>query len=378
MSSVELRPVSSRRDLHAFVKVPWRIYRSDPLWVPPLISERMGYLDPATGPFHQHADVALFLARRGREAVGTIAAFVDHQRIAHLGQPEGGFGFFEVVDDYAVAKRLLDTACGWLRARGMPLVRGPTSFTGNDCPGVLIEGAPVAPAMLEAHTPPYYRVFLERYGMQKDHDVYAWRAFRTQIETDLKDTVRELAELAEFARRKANVIIRKPLLGNWDEAIATALELFNDTLKHLPDFVPLTMAEFRRLVDQVRPFLDPDLALFAEVNGRAIGFAAAFPDINRALMHLNGHLFPLGWLKFKRYVRQIDVATFKLLGVREEFRMRGIDALLYVETLRAVFDKGYEWLDGSVTSEVNPMINLLAGRLGGERYKQFRLYQMAL
>jgi len=114
------------------------------------------------------------------------------------------------------------------------------------------------------------------------------------------------------------------------------------------------------------------------VEGKPVGFFVAFPDVNQVLIHLNGRLFPLGWLKIKRYVRQIDAVTFKLMGVLEEYRRRGIDALLYLEGLKAFLDKGYEWLDGSLTDEYNPMINMIASRLGGERYKRYRLYQIKL
>jgi GNAT superfamily N-acetyltransferase len=377
-SSIQIHPVTTRRDRSAFVKFPWRVYKDDPNWVPPLFSDQLEYLDPTRGPFFKHADVALFLARQGRRAAGTIAAFIDHQANAHTGQPEGGFGFFEVIEDYGVAEQLLNTACDWLREREVALVRGPTSFSSNDRPGVLVAGADCPPVMLEAHNPPYYKDFLERYGMEKDHDLYAWRAFRSQIGEELKNIPPELNRVAEVARKVANVTIRKIRMDDWEDEINTAIDLFNDTLKHLPDYIPLDVAEFRRTADQIRLFLDPDLALFAEVNGHAIGFCIAIPDINRAFIHLNGRLFPLGVLKLRRLISQIDVVTFKLMGIREEYRRHGIDALLYLEAVKAVYRKGYAWLDGSVTSEYNSMVNLIANRLGAERYKHYRIYKMNL
>jgi GNAT superfamily N-acetyltransferase len=243
---------------------------------------------------------------------------------------------------------------------------------------VLVAGADCPPVMLEAHNPPYYKDFLERYGMEKDHDLYAWRAFRSQIGEELKNIPPELNRVAEVARKVANVTIRKIRMDDWEDEINTAIDLFNDTLKHLPDYIPLDVAEFRRTADQIRLFLDPDLALFAEVNGHAIGFCIAIPDINRAFIHLNGRLFPLGVLKLRRLISQIDVVTFKLMGIREEYRRHGIDALLYLEAVKAVYRKGYAWLDGSVTSEYNSMVNLIANRLGAERYKHYRIYKMNL
>lgn len=377
-SSLVIQPVRTRRDLYAFVKFPWKVYRGDPNWVPPLISDQVNYLDPRKGPFYRHAEVELFLARRGREILGTIAAFVDHHEVEFRGKREGGFGFFEVVEEYPVAERLLDAATQWLRERKVSLMRGPTNFTANERPGVLIEGANCPPVMLAAHTPLYYKDFLERYGMEKDHDLYAWRAFRSQIGEELRNIPPELSRVAEVARRAANISLRKINMQNWEEEVRIAHHLFNATLYHLADYMPISEEDFRRMADQMRIFLDPDLAIFAEVESKVVGFCVALPDINRVLIHLNGRLFPFNWLRLKKLIRQIDVVTFKLMGILEEYRRRGIDALLYLEAVKAIYEKGYAWMDGSVTSEFNPMVNLIAHRLGAERYKHYRIYQLRL
>ena len=102
------------------------------------------------------------------------------------------------------------------------------------------------------------------------------------------------------------------------------------------------------------------------------------PDTNRVLSRLNGRLFPFNWLKVKRYIREIDVVSFKLMGVLAEYRRRGIDAMLYVEALTQARKHGYKWLDGSLTSELNPAINLIAKGRGAELYKHYRLYRMEL
>jgi GNAT superfamily N-acetyltransferase len=375
-SPIRIQKVITRHDLRSFVKFPWRVYKGDPNWVPSLISERLDYLNPEKNPFYQQADVALFLARRGRESVGTVAPFINESANEYSKEKVGGFGFFEVIEDYAVAERLLDTACDWVKARGMAILRGPTNFSNNEAPGVLIEGADCPPVMLAAHTPTYYKTFLERYGMQKFIDNYAWRAFRSQIGTELENLPPELFRVADAARRRSNVTIRKARFENWEEEMTSAHYLFNITLTHLRDYVPISEEQFHLMADQLRPFLDPDLVLFAETDSQPVGFCVAIPDINRVLIHLNGRLFPLGWLKLLWYTRRIDVVSFKLMGVLEEYRRRGIDALLYLETIKAVFAKGYEWLDGSLTSEENLAVNYLAERLGAEQYKHYRIYQM--
>jgi GNAT superfamily N-acetyltransferase len=375
---IEVRQVTTRGERAAFVKFPWRVYKGDKNWVPPLISDQLTYLDPEKNKFFSQAEVALLAAWRGKEIVGTIAPFVNHYYIEHTGVQVGGFGFFEVIHDYDAAKALFDAACDWQRRRNIPLMRGPTNFGDNDSPGVLVDGADCPPVMLEAHSPPYYKDFFERYGFEKDHDLYAWRAFREQIGDELEKIPADLNKVAEAARKAAKVDIRKVRMDRWKEEIATAVMLFNATLKHLPDFTPMTIEEFSRLADRVHDFIDPDLALFAEVDGKPIGFAIAIPDINQVLIHLNGSLYPFHWLRARHWIEQINVASFKLMGLLEEYRHRGIDAILYLEVVKAIFRKGYSWLDGSVTSEYNPAINLLANRLGAERFKHYRLYQIKL
>jgi GNAT superfamily N-acetyltransferase len=378
IDAVDICAVDSRRDLKAFVRFPWRVYRGDPLWVPPLISERLEYLDPARGVFYRGAEIALLLARTGKEELGTIAAFVDRGRVEHTGRAEGGFGFFEVVEEYEVARQLLDACREWLRQRGMSSMRGPTNFGDNDSPGVLIAGTEHPPAMLEAHTPPYYREFLERYGMQKENDLYAWRITFEQAGRELQALSSDILRVAEAVRKTGEVSIRSVRMQNWDEERSTVLHLFNTTMSQVPDSVPLSEPEFRRLADQMRPFLDPELALIAEIEGRPVGFCVLIPDTNRVLARLNGRLFPFNWLRIKRYIRRIDGVSFKLMGVLKQYQRRGIDALLYVEALTKAMQRGYKWLDGSLTSELNPAINLIARARGAELYKRYRLYRMQL
>jgi hypothetical protein len=378
VSHIEVKQVTTRGERIAFVKLPWLVYKGDTYWVPPLISDQLEYLDPQKNPYFSQAEIALFYARRGKEVVGSIAVFIDPRIIEATGEKAGGFGFFEVIHDYEVAKQLFEAACDWQRIRGMPLMRGPTNFTDNENPGVLIEGAECPPVMLEAHTPPYYKDFLERFGFEKDHDLYAWRAFRDQIGAELQNIPPDLTRVAEVARKAAKVTIRKVRMDQWDEEIDIALSLFNTTLKNLPGFSPMTKADFDRLAGKMKMFIDPDLALFAEAEGKPIGFCVAIPDVNQVLIHLNGRLFPLNWLRVKSLIHKINVASFKLMGLLEEYSHRGIDAILYLEVVKAIFNKGYTWLDGSITSEYNPAINLLANRLGAQRYKHYRIYQIKL
>jgi GNAT superfamily N-acetyltransferase len=165
---------------------------------------------------------------------------------------------------------------------------------------------------------------------------------------------------------------------DWDAEVARVMHLVNEAMGYMRNHVPMDEQEFIRFVDDLRRVIDPDLVFFAEIDGQPVGFAASIPDVNRALKDVNGRLLPLGWLRLWRGMRRIDVASLKLLAVLQEYRARGLDSLLYRETARVLMQKGYTWLDMSLTAEHNVMINRIIENLGGQQYKVYRTYHMPL
>jgi GNAT superfamily N-acetyltransferase len=377
-SGLQVQPVTTERDRQVLVRFPWRIYRNDPQWVPPLIHQRERQLDPERGSFFGHGEAAPFVARRGDEVVGTVVAWINHRSNAYLKEKAAGFGFFEVLEDYPIAEALLAAARDWARARGMEVIRGPFYFSMDDSPGVLIKGFDLPQVVLTGHTPPYYADLIERFGMEKYRDAYAYRCDLAPMKGDVANVPRKILRVAEAIRRRQKLTIRKLRIDDWDNEVAIAMDIFNQALGHMRNHVPMDEAEFRRFADDLRAILDPDMVLLAEVAGQPVGFSVTVPDINRALKHVNGRLSPLGLLKLWWYRHRINVASFKILGVLEEYRGRGIDALFYVETARRLFAKGYEWLDLSLVAENNIMMNRLAQRMGGYVYRHYRTYQKAL
>jgi GNAT superfamily N-acetyltransferase len=377
-SGLRAQPVTTERDRQVLVRFPWCIYRNDPQWVPPLIHQRERQLDPERGSFFGHGEAAPFVARRGDEVVGTVVAWVNRRSNAYLEEKAAGFGFFEFLEDYPIAQALLTAACDWARGRGMEVIRGPFYFSMDDSPGVLIKGFDQPQVILTGHTPPYYADFIERFGLEKYRDAYAYRGDLLPLKGDVANVPRKILRVAEAIRRRAKVTVRKLRMDDWDNEVAIAMDIFNEALGHMRNHVPMDETEFRRFADDLRTILDPDMVLLAEVAGRPVGFSVTLPDINQALKHVNGRLPPLGLLKLWWYRRRINVASVKILGVLEEYRGRGIDALLYVETARQLFAKGYEWIDCSLVAENNVMMNRLAQRMGLYVYRHYRTYQKAL
>lgn len=377
--SVQINPVHTRRQRETLLRFPWKIYQGDPLWVPPFLPERRTRLDPANSSLiRAGGQMAAWLAYQNGRVAGTIAGAINHHTNQYFSRQEAVFGFFECINDYAVTDALFKTVADWARGQGMTTLIGPRNFGANDEPGLLIEGREFPPVMLLAHTTPYYPGFLERFGLKKYSDMYAYRLRAADFSQEAGGFPPKLLRVIEAVRQRTGVRIRKGNLSRWDQEAETARRLYNQSLHHLPDHVPLTRDEWSRFVEALRPLLDEDLILFAEVGGEPVGWALALPDVNQAFMHAGGGRYPWHFAKLWWHSRRIKVASFKIIAVLEAYRGRGLDALLYYETGRGLLAKGYQWMDGSLVSERNPMMNRIVERMGGKRYKLYRVYQLEL
>jgi len=375
-TDLHIQQVQSERQLGQFILFPWQLYRGDRNWVPPLISRRKRYLDRDRSPIFKEGDAALFLALRQNHVVGTIGASYSTYENDYRGEKTGHFGFFETVEDDEVARLLFDTARRWLAGRGMTLMRGPYNFGGNDDPGFLVGGEDCPPVMLEAHTKPYYATMAERYGMVKHTEGYAYRMDRP-AGGDVESVIPpKIIRVAEWVQRKAGVTVRHARLDHWDEEITIARRLFNDSLMHLRDHVPMSAEQFRSMALEMKDLLHEDFVYFAEVSGEPIAFSLAIPDINRVLIHGNGGRYPWDWLKMWWYSKRIDVLSFKIMVMLPRYHGRGLDAILYLNTARAALAQGYQWMDMSLIAEENTAVRLLAEKVGGRIFKRYRIYQI--
>jgi len=396
-----IRKVDNKQDLMGFIRFPWRVYRDDPYWVPPLISERKAFLDPRQNPFFEHAEVELFLAqracpelypersegpRRDGETIGTVAAIINDNHNDFHQERTGFFGLFEVIEDYAVAEALLATARDWVQARGMDVIRGPMNMSINDECGLLIDGFDSSPVVMMTYNPRYYVDFIERFGFVKAKDLYAYIISTDIFNREVSKLPPKFLRVAEVAGKRAGVQVRRVNMRDFDAEVEKAKAIYNSAWEKNWGAVPMTDAEFDHLAQGLRKFLDPDLLLVAETSEvsqtsevyRPVGVFVGLPDVNQPLLHVNGRLFPLGWIKYLWYRRKIDTFRAVIMGVIEEYREKGIDALMYVEAAKVAFRKGYRWCEMSWILEDNVMMNRILQRLGGEIYKTYRIYEMVL
>ena len=374
--SVTVTPVSGRRELDSFIKLPFDLYRDDPNWVRPLLFLERQRFDPKTNPFLQHADAQLFLARRDGQTVGRISAQVDHEHNRYHSERMGFFGFFECEDDPDTARTLLDAAGGWLRERGMEAVRGPLSFSINQEAGLLIEGFDMPPMVVMAYSRPYYGRLIESAGYEKVQDLYAWRYDWTTVPSKAHRSMEEL-------RRRPEITIRSANMSRFGEEMATILDVFNSTWSDNWGFVPVTPAEARHLWEELRRIADANLIIIVEVDEKAAGVIMALPDINEAIHELKGRLFPFGWAKLLWRLKVSHPKTGRLLlfGINKEYRTRRYAAMAYLlcdEIYRRSRDRGYEWAEFSWTLEENTAVNTMIRNVGCHKYKTYRIYEKPL
>lgn len=370
--SLSIVEVRSRAERDQFIKFPWRIYKDDPAWVPPLIIERKAFLDRKRHPFYQHGAVALFLAERNGEIVGRIMASDDPNYNALHQSNIGCFGLFESIDDVDVAAALFDTAADWLRHRGRSEIMGPIDYSTNYVCGLLIDGFEHPPTFLTAHNPPYYARLIEACRFEKEKDWYAWW-FDHQ-----KAPVLRLQRLVKARARKTQVKIRPINLRHLAVESQRLANVFNEAWKNNWGFVPFTEAEAKHMGKEMRPIIDPRMTLIAEVDNAPVAFVICLPDINVALHRLNGRLtcfgLPVGLIKLLWYRRQIRKVRFVALGVIEKYRRAGIAEMLVLQVMEEGARRGFPG-ELSMTLEDNVLVNRFVEALGASRYKTYRIYR---
>ena len=372
---VEVRPVASKRELKAFMRLPWRLYRNEPHWIPPLLMDLRKRLDRQRNPFFEHAEAEYFLAWRDGRPVGRITAQVDRNFNEFQGNDWGLFGFFECEDDPEAAGALLDAAAAWLRERGRDRMVGPMDFTTNDECGLLVEGHDRMPIILTPWQHPYYQGLLEGAGLTKAMDTFMWELY-----VDKRERVHPaIWEMAEKVKSEHGITVRPMRKRDLQAEVGRFLEVYNAAWERNWGFVPLSEEEVRHYAKDLKPVLDENWAMIAEArDGTVVGAALTLPDFNQVLAHLNGRLLPFGWAKALYWRRKVDRVRVFALGVKREYQHTGVAARMYelhFDSAERTPQKGGEtgWI-----LESNTAMNRAMEGMGGKISRRYRFYEKPL
>jgi hypothetical protein len=374
--SVEIRksPIGVRLD--DFLNVVDYIYRGDPNYVRPLnfdLKQRVSLRNP----FFDHAEGVLFTAHRNGWCVGRCSAQIDRQHLSRHKDDAGFFGFFDTIDDEEVAKALLDAAASWLAERGMKRMRGPMSFGINEEIGCLVDGFDTPPMVLMPHHRAYQGGLIEKAGLSKLKDVYAWRYTVGDVPTRARKAHDEIAALPEVKARHCD-------MKKFDSEIRTVVDVFNDAWADNWGFVPFGERELKKMAEELKLIVIPELTYIAEIDGEAAAVALALPNVNELIRDMGGSLSGLAIPKllWRLKVQGPKTARLAILGIRRKHRAirkyAGLSTYLYVKMNEAGKRCGIRWGELSWTLEDNGPVNVAIKIMGGKIYKRYRLYEREL
>jgi GNAT superfamily N-acetyltransferase len=372
MSEIKIVKVRTGTDRVAFSTFPWKLYQDDPLWVPPLYPDLKNTLDPAQGTFLQRGEADLFLAYKDGRLAGTICAAEDPPTNRSRGTSECVFGFFEYIEDFDVFQGLVETARDWGRARGLTQLYGPWNLDYENAYGVLVEGRDVPPALMCGHSQPYYHRFMDRFGF------HPARAENVALRIDLEDSPRfdRLARIADRVRAQGKITIRSAEFDHWQDEVDVVYELLGKALAHLDDSIGWHRDALEAMLAPFKQIADPELILFADVDGKTVGFLPGIPNLNEIFIDVNGLRYPWNYLQllWLMKTRQPACLAVKSVLVLPEFWNTGVIVLLMDEMVKRAKSQGYEWIDMSITSSDNPTSVLTAEKMGAEIYKRWQVY----
>lgn len=369
--SVKIRKVETKADTKAFIDFPHELYKNDPNYVPELYLAVSEHLNEKKNPFFKHSTVELYLAERQGKVVGRIAGVINNNYNSFHNCNVGFFGFFDCIDDQEVAFALLQQAENYVKSKGKESILGPTNFNTNDTAGLLVEGFDSPPVVQMTYNAPYYKTFVEAFGFEKDMDLFAfWIPTKGVNEKSLQLTERLKERLAN-----KGITFRNLKMKYFKKEVENVRDIYRSAWEKNWGFVPPTNEEFDFLAEGLKLVLDERYAYIAEEKGKMVAFAVGLPNINEiAIKMKRGRLLPFGIFKLLFGKKNVKSVRVVLLGVKEEYRKIGIEAVFYANFIRSAQENGLLGGEASWILESNQMMVQGAENLNGKKYKTYRIY----
>ncbi|MBY0303390.1 MULTISPECIES: N-acetyltransferase [Sphingomonas] len=383
MSQLTITPVTTKAQRKTFVDLPFRLYRDDPNWVPPLKGESLGLITPEKNGWYSHAEAQLFLAYRDGAVVGRISAHID--TLAATMDPAQGFGpdvgqwGLMEAEDETVFTALMAAAADWLRAKGKVRALGPISQSIWEEPGLLIEGYDHPPTVMMGHARPEYRGWIERAGHRP---VKQLKTYELDITQEFPPIVKRIIRSGE---NNPKIVVRQVDKRRFEEEAAIILDILNDAWSDNWGFIPLTPPEIKDVGVKLKPIVFNDLIRIAEIEGKPVAFMITLPDLNEAIAPLNGNLLPFGWAKLLLWLRKPRVRTMRvpLMGVRKELQSSRIAsqlAFMMIEAIRKASVEHYGASRGEIgwILDDNQGMNSIATAIESHVNKVYQIYECDL
>ncbi len=373
--AIYIQPVRGKRDLKRFIDFQYDFYRDNPYWVPPLRRDQEFLLNPAKNPFYEHGRIQPFLALNAEGKItGRIAAIINGMHLRKYQDGNGFFGFFEVIEDYEVARQLFDAARTWLQEQNLKGMRGPTNPSMNDVAGLLTEGFDREPSILMPYNPPYYKDFMERYGFQRAMTMWAYYVHKKYVNLERMERGVRIVH-----KRYPGLKLRNPDMSRFVEEARLIVDIYNDAWSDNWGFVPMTEKEFEQLAKEFKQIVDPRIVFILEWKGEPVGMSVSLPNFNQVLKRIrDGRLTPgnLAQLLFRAKFCGINEIRTTLMGIRKKYQGKGFDVVLNHATIVEGPRAGYDASEMSWVLDVNKRLINELEHLNSVKDKQYAMYEL--
>lgn len=355
MSEIRIRIVQSEKDLKEFIHFPLFLYKNNPNYVPPLLSEEKEIWDSSKNPAFKYCEARQFLAIKDNQVVGRIAVMINHKEEQELGIKKIRFGWFDFIDDLEVSKALIDETIKYAKEKNFPCIEGPMGFTNLDKAGMLTMGFDKLATMIGLYNFDYYLKHMENLNLTKEKE---WVEFEIVFPDVLPEKIEKFSKL--IAEKYELNVIRFNSKSEILPLVEPMFKLLDETYKPLSTYTPISQEQIEHYKEKYFSFIDKDYIIcIKDKNGNLISFAITMPSYSKALQKAKGKLFPFGWWHFLNAGKKNDRANFYLIGIHPEYQRRGVTAIIFKKIYDIFKKKGVKYLETNPELEENKSIQLL-------------------
>ena len=351
---INLKVVKTKRDLKTFIKFPFKIYKNNPYWVPPLIRDELSTFNRKKNPAYKNADSKLFMAYKNGEPVGRIAGILSFIANEKYNSKNVRFGWFDSINDYEVAHALFNAVESWGKEQGMETITGPHGFTDLDNEGMVIYGFDQIVTIACFYNHEYYKDLTEKYGFKKDVDYVEFRS----IVPKKGEIPEKLLRISERIKQRSQLKLikfkkKKDLFKRAEELF----QLLDESFEEIYGTVPLTQEQIEYYIKMYISFVDKEMVkAIANEKDEMIGFMIAMPNLSKAFQKAKGRLFPFGWYHIFKAIKTYEVIDFYLAGIRKKYRGQGLDILMVTEFTKTASERGFKFAESNLELEDNKKI----------------------
>jgi len=375
--SIEVIEVKSKKELKTFVKFPFSLYKGNPNWVPPLISDELSSFDPQKNPALKNCDYKLYLAYRDGTPVGRLAAINNKPANLKFNTKNLRFDWFDVINDLEVARALFERLESWARELGMTSITGPHGFTDLDPQGMMVEGFNELSTIAGIYNHPYYPELMTVLGYEKEIDYLEFKSV-VPLETGIPEKLVNLARRVEerFKLRVLNFKTKRELLSRAHEIF----DVLDEAFEEIYGAVPLNREIVDYYIKKYFSFVEVDLVkvVINEAN-EIVGFLITMPSLSRAMQKAKGRLLPFGWYHILRALKgENEIIDFYLAGVKKKYRGMGVDLLMAVEITQAAIRRRFKYAESNQELETNSKVQAQWKYFNPVQHKRKRIFRKNL